>query len=261
LHNTLLFAVSNGAIGADHAQGILTSVRAFIGWLYESEVLEQLPRNLLSKSLRIAVPAKQLRSFGVEEVRKVYATADEKMRLYMLLALNCGMTQIDISQLRPADINWQKATLSRKRGKTQKFESVPFVVYALWPETLSLLKKFKSVDSERLLHAPIGGPLKVEIERDGKISKNDYIGLKIRRLLKKIDLPGQFKMLKKTSGSLLRDHEIYNGLEGLFLDHAPRSTSDKHYAAVPTKLLADALNWLRGQLQLKKSTRRSKTKV
>lgn len=250
LHNTLLSAVNEGTFGPYYAHGVLTSVRAFMSWLYEMEILEELPRNLLSKSLRIVVPAKQIKSFSVEQVGNVYKAASEPMRLYILLALNCGMTQIDISELRPSDINWQKGTLSRKRGKTQKFESVPVVIYALWPETLHLLKKLRSDDPERLLLGPGGGPLKTEIERDGKIAKNDYIGQKFSRLMKKLNVSGQFKMLKKTSASLLRDHATYNGLESLFLDHAPRSTSDKHYAQVPTKLLGEAVTWLRGQYKL-----------
>ena len=86
--------------------------------------------------------------------------------------------------------------------------------------------------------------------RDGKVAKNDYIGLKFGRFLKRIGITGNFKMLKKTSASLLRDNLTYSGLESLFLDHAPRSTSDKHYAQVPTNSLSEALNWLRTEYRL-----------
>src|SRR5206468_1156165 len=133
----------------------------------------------------------------------------------------------------------------------------PTVTYSLWPQTLALLETCRSSDETRLLLAPGGGPLKFEAHRNGKVAKNDYIGLTFHRMLKAKNLTGQFKMLKKTSASLLRNHPTYSGLEGVFLDHAPRTMSDKHYTEVPTDLLAQAIEWLRKEFKLPV---RSKTK-
>ena len=260
LHQSLLSEVASGRFSRATAAGLQTSLRSFIRWLWGIEVISELPRNLTAKSLRITAESKDIHVFSIKDIRKIYSSAKETLRLYILLALNCGMTQIDISDIRAEDVSWSQSTWSRKRGKTRQFENVPTVTYALWPETLDLLKKLQSNNSERLLVAPAGGPLKFEVVRDGKTVKNDHIGLSFRRLIKPLGLYGQFKMLKKTSASLLRDHQNFSGLESLFLDHAPRSVSDKHYAKVPTQLLADALNWLRGEFKLPTSTQKKKVR-
>ena len=79
----------------------------------------------------------------------------------------------------------------------------------------------------------------------------------LTNIAKAIQLSGQFKMLKKTSATLLRNHPTYSGLEGVFLDHAPRSMSDKHYAQVPTELLSEAIQWLHGQYKFPAKTPKS----
>ena len=66
-----------------------------------------------------------------------------------------------------------------------------------------------------------------------------------------------FKLLRKTSATLLRGHEKYSGLEDLFLGHAPRSMSDRHYASAPNQLLAGALGWLGAQFGLASSAAQS----
>lgn len=250
LHEALLKDIKKDRFTSSTAVGHQTSFQSFVRWLWEIEVLAELPRNLTVKSQRFIVENKGVRVFSIGDVRTIYAAGNDRVRLFMLLALNCGMTQIDISALHPSDVDWQKRTLSRKRGKTKQFESVPIVTYSLWPQTLALLKKFKSSDETRLLLAPEGGPLKFEVNRNGKVAKNDYIGLTFHRMLKAKSLKGQFKMLKKTSASMLRNHPTFSGLEGVFLDHAPRTMSDKHYTEVPTELLAQAIEWLREKFKL-----------
>ena len=250
LHQLVMSAIENQRFSRASARDLQASIRSFVQWLWEIEVLPELPRNLSVKSHRIVVEPNVVRVFSIKELQKIYTSANDYVRLFMLLALNCGMTQIDISDLHPSDVDWKKKTLSRKRGKTKQFESVPTVTYALWPQTLTFLKEFKSSNEKRLLLAPEGGPLKVEVSRNGKMAKNDYVGLSFHRLVKAQNLKGQFKMLKKTSASLLRNHPTFSGLEGVFLDHAPRTMSDKHYAQVPTELLGAAIHWLHGQFNL-----------
>ena len=251
-YDELLSEIEKKRFSKTSARDVQASVRSFINWLWEIEILKERPRNLSSKSHRILVEARKIESFTVNQIRDIIVKSNDQLQLYVLLALNCGMTQIDISDCRPAEVDLERKTLVRKRGKTKQFDSVPNVTYPLWPETLSLLMNFRSENHDRILLAPGGGPLKSEFSRDGKVAKNDYIGLTFRRMLKKNDLTGNFKMLKKASATLLRDHPSYSGLESLFLDHAPRSMSDKHYAQVPTALLAEAVNWLRQQYQLEK---------
>jgi hypothetical protein len=65
-----------------------------------------------------------------------------------------------------------------------------------------------------------------------------------------LGLPKPLKSLKKTSSSKLRDHEKFNGLEDLFLGHAPQKMSDKHYTTAPQKLLDSAIRWLASEYGL-----------
>ena len=67
-----------------------------------------------------------------------------------------------------------------------------------------------------------------------------------------IDKP--LKSLKKTSASLLRGHKEFSGLESLFLGHAPRGMSDRHYAQVPQELLDQAVQWLGTEYGLVETT-------
>ncbi len=69
-------------------------------------------------------------------------------------------------------------------------------------------------------------------------------------LQKKTGIKKPLKSLKKTSASLLRDNERFQGLEGLFLGHVPQSMSDKHYTLVPGKLLDQAILWLESQYRI-----------
>ena len=66
-------------------------------------------------------------------------------------------------------------------------------------------------------------------------------------LCKKIGIKKPLKSFKKTSASLLRGEERFQNLEDLFLGHAPKKISDKHYTEVPARLLDKATTWLEEQ--------------
>jgi len=58
------------------------------------------------------------------------------------------------------------------------------------------------------------------------------------------------KKLKKTSASIVRNNRHYQGLESLFLGHAPASVADRHYTTVPQELLDEAIVWLGQELKI-----------
>jgi integrase len=97
----------------------LRSAKTFINWAIEVELLKNPPRNLNSRRLAISVPAKDIEVFTVEEVRQLLDNASERTRLYILLALNCGMTQTDVSKLHPSEVDLTAGTITRKRSKTK----------------------------------------------------------------------------------------------------------------------------------------------
>ncbi len=58
-------------------------------------------------------------------------------------------------------------------------------------------------------------------------------------------------MLKKTLASLIRKNRHYQGLELLFLDHAPVSMADRHYTTFPQDLLNEAILWLGDAIRIR----------
>jgi integrase len=168
-------------ISAWHAHDCLSTCRTFLRWLWESEILESLPRNINSRSLRIPVPNTPPKTFTVDEVKTLLEHAPERMKLYALLQLNCGFQASDVSTLRPDEVDWNARTITRARAKTSRFASAPIVCYPIWTSTYDLLKKFKSADPERLLLDHNGQPLKVErINENGNLTRQDRIAIAFR---------------------------------------------------------------------------------
>jgi len=77
----------------------------------------------------------------VREVKEIIEKARGQTKLHILLMLNCGMTQQDLSDLRPEEIDWSAGTITRRRSKTQHNEHTPIVCYRLWRETWTLLQQ------------------------------------------------------------------------------------------------------------------------
>ena len=233
------------ATGRDHA----TNTAQFLRWAWKQEHIDSLPRNLSDHG--ITVSAKKIEVYSISEIKKLLTTASPRMRLFILMALNLGMTQQDMSDLHPEEVNWRRKTVKRKRSKTKKHENTPEVTYTLWPETLRLLKEFKTNDKKRVLLNKYGAPLKDEEFVDGKHRKTDTVGREFRRLKKKCKIKGRsFICLKKTSRSLLEDNRDFQPIAELFVGRAPKTVSEKHYAKPPENWLADATNWLREKLKI-----------
>ncbi len=226
----------------------LSTVKGFVRWLWEMEAIPALPRILgsKSKSLRIVAESREVVVFDNEEVHRLLKAASGRTKLFVLLMLNCGMTQKDIGDLKKSEVDLKSGRIIRKRSKTDNFESVPTVNYLLWHETAKLLKEFfNQNDGDRALVNGNGTPLWSEqLDAEGNYGKCDNIRTAFFRLTKKLGITKPLKSLKKTSSSKLRDNERFNGIEDLFLGHAPQKMSDKHYTTAPQKLFDAAITWL-----------------
>jgi integrase len=218
------------------------------------EAIATLPRILVGKTdfLEVGSTPSNVVVFSTNEIHSLLKTASDRTRLYILLMLNCGMTQKDVSDLKVDEVDWEMGRINRKRSKTSNHDTVPTVNYLLWPETFHLLKQERSGEpAGRLLLNSNGSPLCAEsINEDQKYRKTDNIKNAFDRLRKNVNIKKPLKSLKKTSASLLRGDERFQGLDGLFLGHAPQSMSDKHYTLAPTKLLDRAISWLRRQYDI-----------
>lgn len=244
----LLSEVTSEAWSRTTAKHYLTTVKSFVRWLWQIEAIPSLPRVMdgRSKALNIGRSLSGIVVFTKEEVKSLLAGASDRTKLYILLMLNCGMTQKDISDLLVSQVDWENGRIIRRRSKTQDCENVPVVNYLLWPETFQLLKQERSVESsDQVLLNSNGSPLWCEeIKAEGKYRKMDNIKNAFDRLQKKTKIEKPLKSLKKTSATLLRGEGRFSSLESLFLGHAPQSMSDRHYAQVPQGLLDEAIGWL-----------------
>ena len=247
-----LFAVKQaeeGRFAESTARDVFAAFKQLLKWLYSvAELLDRLPRNFDDKSLAIHVSASEPETLPVDKINELLAQSTARTELYILLGLNCGYRQSDIASINPREVDWNAGTISRKRTKTAKKKRTPTVTYKLWPRTLELLMKEGKRTGDRVLLSLNGTPLVNNTLRDNGRTKNrDAIKSAIKRVAKKTKIPFSMDLLRNTSATLLRGNAKYTTLVDLFLGHAPRSMADKHYAAAPVELLAEALDWLAGE--------------
>jgi integrase len=229
----------------------LDSLKTFVQWLWMTERIDNLPRVMSAKSreLTVAVAAKPVAACSCDEIAKLLGAANDRQRLYLLLTLNTGMTQKDMSDLAPSEVDLTTGTIQRKRSKTKNQTNVPIVLYRLWPETLELVRKFATAPgTDRVLLNRLGHPLcSEELSSEGKLKKTDNVRNVFNRLRTAARVKCTFKSLKKKSASLINSSKDYHSVTDLFLGHSPRSIAERHYAEGAMDLLGEATDWLRQQ--------------
>jgi len=257
----LLDRKTRGEFSSAYAKNRLDTSTQFTRWLWREETLADLPRVIESRSFSINAATAPIKTFTADEIKALLAASEGQNKLCLLLALNTGMTQRDIADLRPEEVDWESGVIRRKRSKTRQHKNVPEVAYQLWPETFSLLKKCRRLDCPQVLANENGAPLLVStLKADGKLHKVDNVHCNFSRCCRRVKITGRpFKSLRKTAATLLRGNATFSGLESVFLGHAPRSIADRHYAGVPHELLGQAINWLATQFGLDAATNPAST--
>ncbi len=228
--------------------------RRFVRFLWADGVLEGLPRNLDLKTFSFRVTARKIKTYSAEQVRGLLGGLPPRLRLYALLALNCGMYGVDMARLRRDElirVSATEARIRRKRTKTEDQKNVPEVEYLLWPETLASLDRYPPTHEEFVLTSKTGTPLWTNEIRGGEKAKKDLIGLQWRRgrLKGRATKPSiPLKALRSVSASVLESHREYGRYKSHFLGHSPETLADRHYAAPSQELFDQAVMWLRTQL-------------
>lgn len=262
-HAYLIAGVTKGEWSAATAAERMSALRSFMKRLWLLEKISALPRILAtnSRELGIAKPQRTAQTFAAEEVLKLLRNASGRTRLYLLLMLNCGMTQKDISDLQHEEVDWDSGRITRKRSKTRQHENVPTVSFKLWPETLRLLRQHRTEPEAEAVLVNAGGQRLWQDSQTtaGKYQKIDNIRTAYERLRQKVGISKPLKALRKTSASLIANHNEFRGLEDLFLGHAPRRISDRHYVRTSPEILDQAISWLRQALQVHKLERKDAT--
>lgn len=246
-HSHLLEQIGEKGWSPDYAQTYMIAARQFTRWAWKTELLSgDLPRNIDDKELSITIPKKKIKTFSVDEIKSLLANASERTKLYLLVMLNIGATQKDISDLRPEEVDWKAGKVTRRRSKTKDAEGVPTVSYPLWAETFRLLKKFGNREGASVLTNEDGGPLKVEELRNGKLVKIDNIAVAYHRLCVKLKIKTKkpLKLLRKTSPTALESNKDFAHCARYFLAHSPRGVADSSYIAPDQATFDRAVIWL-----------------
>lgn len=160
--------VANGDFVAKTMQHYQGAARAFIINRYEAGIIDKLPRNIRSRSLTVQVPLAEVVTFEVEEIHTLLNVATPRQKLYICLALNCGMYPSDIGLMTKDEVDLDNGRITRKRTKTKnKSKKVPTVDYPLWKTTWSLLEKFYNHDnpSQNAILSNTGKPLYLRTKR------------------------------------------------------------------------------------------------
>jgi integrase len=119
----------------DHGPGSVVTrrkyfryARNFLRWLDYLGV-HPAPRNLDRRQYRFKGGDAAVPTLTPAEVGIVVAAADGQLRLHLLLMLNCGFGQQDLSDLHPGEVDWEHGRVRRKRSKTGHHARVPAVDY------------------------------------------------------------------------------------------------------------------------------------
>lgn len=239
-HGHLIQGINRGEFNKTTAHDRWAAFKEWVGQIYSIPT----PKNLLSKDLSIKVAEREVNPFTLAEVKTLLTAPNERFQLWVLLALNAGMTQGDISNIIPEEVDWQAGVITRKRSKTKNVASVPVVRYKLWERTFALLKKYGKESGKRVFVNRKGKPL---VQRDykadeGKLKNQDSI-YDIYRLLFP-DNRKPFKTLRKTGATLLANHKDHRWYVGYYLGHSPKGMAEKHYYRNDDEGFYEALAWL-----------------
>ena len=220
------------------------AVRQLFKWTYKQHIINSLPRTLedLGKQTKTSKKKQKKRKrhlfFTKKEIQKLYAACDsgemnpkwknrqdtdsELLKLAIVLGLNTGMTQQDLSDLVVDDLYMTKrpARCIRQRSKTGEDSN-----HILWRESVKLLKSRIEGKrfGEKVLLRRDGRELIVQTEKNGKKTggRSDALGASFTRLVKRVfgeDDPRRFRELRRTSAEMCKNR--MPGTERLFLSHA-----------------------------------------
>ena len=220
-------AATDKSISPWTAKSRLDIVKLMIKWGYQMALIDTLPRNLDQYS-RITIPEPTVNRFSLDEIRTLYSAASEKTKTYMLLALNTGAGQADISDLRVGEVSIEPGRIVRKRTKTGVHSE-----FALWPRTVEMLKLHGNLDgkpNDRVFLSKSGHPLVREYFIGDKFKRTDAIRSAFFRLMKKTQLSNHrgFYSLRKTAASEVE--KIDNSVTSMFLGHSAKGLMKHHYA-------------------------------
>ena len=235
--------VSAGEIAPSTLRQDFRCVRQLYRWAYKQHIIDNVPRNLedfgkqTQKAVRRA-KRKPVKTFTKAEIQKLYTGCDTlkldskwwsrtdtelpMLKLAIVLAVNTGMTQQDLSDLRMDELFLGKRPprCIRLRSKTGQESN-----HWLFRESVRLLKEHTEgkKGDDRVLLRRDGRPLVVASTRDGLKtgSRSDALGASFKRLVERVlgkDDKRRFRELRRTGANFCKQRK--SGTETLYLSHA-----------------------------------------
>ncbi len=224
--------------------------KRFIKWGAKQKFYP-LPLNFDDEMHKFTSQPKAVETWTDEQVIKALAGFTERVRLYALLCLNCGMTNVDIANLcyKPtykvdnktysnlAWVDFEKGTITRSRIKTKRISNPPVTTYKLWPTTLELLKKHKADHETYVL---------TSMKNSKLVSKNkDLINMQWTRQTDKRRTMN-LKNFRTVGATAVGSNVHYLPYRERYLANRPTSKglTDRHYDAGTQSIMDEICDYL-----------------
>jgi integrase len=248
-----------GPLAVKTVVNVVRQMKAVLNWVHETDGCNWNKPKRFDKLFRIRVEslktaeerAREARevvsgdvaTFTIQELTALWTAAENKVRLFILLGLNCGFTSSEVSDVRTFEVFLDGETphIHRRRNKTG-IEAK----WALWPETILLLRTRQAPQNGELrwLLTERGNPL-VEVNAR---TRRDAIEKHWAKLVleAKLDRHLGFRFLRKTGADAIKR---LGGLEEseMYLSHQEPGIN-KAYANRNWSRMWECLRQLRQQL-------------
>lgn len=162
--------------------------------------------------------------FEIDDLRMLYGAASGQARAWMLLALNAGFTQKELSDLRDFEVCLDVGApyIHRKRGKTNVE-----MKWELWPETVEAIRRERAFENrhQRIFLTAHGKTL-----CGGKENGRDAVRQVWRKLRVQAGVPDalSFKYLRKTGADYMKRLDGVETSE-MYLAHVEAQQMSRHY--------------------------------
>lgn len=230
--------VGRGEVSPEYASKILRTARSFVRHLDAIGACER-PRNLDDRTIRFRPPRPAIVVLPPDRVAEAVRLSRGQHRLHLLLCLNCGFTQADVSDLAHAEVDWTAGRVTRVRSKARHYPDAPVVSYRLWIDTFELLNEYRSSHPTLVLVTKSGRPW---VDR-GR-GRSDMIRDHWRKTAAAMGLDASLKVFRKTGASLLASHPEHHRFDWLYLGHTPPTVKDRHYCRPDQNSFDRAVAWL-----------------
>jgi len=193
-----------GRYGSAHRLNLhLGVMKAIFHWARRNDILEYIPN--IDAVSRGKIIHQQRFTFSSQEITKLLAAANAKMRAMIWLGLNCGFGCTDCARLKWTDLDFEHNRVKLARNKTGVPRNLP-----LWPETIRALEAVPR-SGPLVFYTEEGHPwvrtaVKIQDNGSSKYTTVNAITSMFARLLKKtkINAPNGtgFYTLRRTAATL-----------------------------------------------------------